>query len=108
MSWGYSIKDLDFLAYFKGDSSSTPLEAHRSESGGGCEEGFHAIKRKMDTRRCRAVDLERATGVFDSVDDLSLAISLLAASPGRHHDPALQGPLRHPFRNGYRDLQQSN
>ena len=55
----------------------------------------------------RVVDLERATGIFDSVDDLELRH--LAAegrlAPGRDHDPALQGPLRQEVQSGYRDLQ---
>ena len=53
------------------------------------------------------VDLERATGVFDSVDDLSLAISLLRAA-SRRGDITIRrckDRFGHPFPNGYRDLQ---
>ena len=55
----------------------------------------------------RVVDLERATGVFDSVDDLSLAISLLRAA-SRRGDITIRrckDRFGNPFENGYRDLQ---
>ena len=83
-------------------SRSKPSSRRRAASiKGGRERRRAASEKKMEEYGgdfARVVDLERATGVFDSVDDLSLAISLLrAAPPGRHHDPALQGPLRPPL-----------
>ena len=55
----------------------------------------------------RVVDVERATGIFDSVDDLSLAVSLLRAA-SRRGDITIRrckDRFGKPFENGYRDLQ---
>ena len=55
----------------------------------------------------RVVDLERATGIFDSVDDLSFAISLLrdASRRGEITIRRCKDRFGKPFENGYRDLQ---
>ena len=55
----------------------------------------------------RVVDVERATGIFDSVDDLSLAVSAFRGPPpaGRHHDPRCKDAFFALFDSGYRDLQ---
>ena len=55
----------------------------------------------------RVVDVERATGIFDSVDDLSLAVSLLRAA-SRRGDITIRrckDRFGDPFDSGYRDLQ---
>ena len=111
---GASIKDLAFLAYFKGDRLLAPLEAIVQEAGGEYKRGPRKkegrIREKMEEYGgdfARVVDLERATGVFDSVDDLSLAISLLRAA-SRRGDITIRrckDRFGKPFENGYRDLQ---
>ena len=55
----------------------------------------------------RVVDVERATGVFDSVDDLSLAITRLKRASRRGDITILRckDHFGHPFDTGYRDLQ---
>ena len=55
----------------------------------------------------RVVDVERATGIFDSVDDLSLAITRLKRA-SRRGDITIRrckDHFGHPFDTGYRDLQ---
>ena len=111
---GASINELAGLAYLKGDRLLEPLEAIVQEAGGEYKRGPRKkegrIKEKMEEYGgdfARVVDLERTTGVFDSVDDLSLAISLLIAASRRGDITIRRCKDRFgcPFENGYRDLQ---
>jgi hypothetical protein len=111
---GASIEQLSSLAYFKGDKLLKPLKAIILKAGGEYKRGprkkERRIKEKMeeyDGDFARVLDLERATGVFDSVDDLMFAISLLRAASRMGEITILRCKDRfgHPRPNGYRDLQ---
>ena len=111
---GASINELAGMAYLKGDRLLEPLEAIIHKAGGEYKRGPRKkegrIKEKMAEYEgdvARVVDLERATGVFDSVDDLILAISLLRAASRRGNIKIRRCKDRFgcPFENGYRDLQ---
>tara|TARA_B100002052_G_scaffold293176_1_gene315900 strand:- start:276 stop:1175 length:900 start_codon:yes stop_codon:yes gene_type:complete len=111
---GASIEQLASLAYFKGDKLLKPLEIIIQEAGGEYKRGprkkERRIKEKMeeyDGDFARVVDLERATGVFDSVDDMSQAISLLrnASHRGEITIRRCKDRFGNPCSNGYRDVQ---
>jgi len=111
---GASIEQLASLAYFKGDKLLKPLEIIIQEAGGEYKRGPRKkegrIKEKMkeyDGDFARIVDLERATGVFDSVDDMNQAISLLrdASHRGEIIIRRCKDRFGNPCSNGYRDVQ---
>ena len=105
---GASIDALAALAYFHGEDLLESLRRFVQDAGGEYKRGPRKSKSRIRQKTekdyggdvARVVDLERATGIFDSVDDLSFAISLLrdASRRGEIHDPALQGPLRQTVR----------
>lgn len=109
-----SIEQLASLAYFKGDILLKPFKAIILKAGGEYKRGprkkERRIKEKIKEYDCdfgRVLDLERATGVFDSVDDMIFAISLLRAASRRGEITILRCKDRfgNPCSNGYRDLQ---
>ena len=109
-----SVVDLVALAFFNGRRLLESLEGYVLEAGGKYEWGPRKSKSRITQKAeeyggdvARVVDVERATGIFDSVDDLSLAVSLLRAAARRGEITIRRCKDRfgHPFDSGYRDLQ---
>ncbi|CAH0363824.1 unnamed protein product [Pelagomonas calceolata] len=112
---GASIDALAALAYFHGEDLLESLRRFVQDAGGEYKRGPRKSKSRIRQKTekdyggdvARVVDLERATGIFDSVDDLSFAISLLrdASRRGEITIRRCKDRFSHPFENGYRDLQ---
>ncbi len=103
------------LAGRHGEALIKSLEGLVQDAGGAYNVGprkkVGRIKQKAEDEYdgdvARVVDVERATGVFESVDDLSFAISLLRAA-SRRGEITIRRCKDHfgqPFDTGYRDLQ---
>ena len=115
MPEGASIDALGALAYFHGDELLESLRRFVQKAGGEYKRGPRKSKSRIRQKTkndyngdvARVVDLERATGIFDSVDDLSMAVSLLrvASCRGEIKIRRCKDRFGHPFEKGYRDLQ---
>ncbi len=112
---GASIDALAALAYFHGEDLLESLRQFVQDAGGEYKRGPRKSKSRIRQKTekdyggdvARVVDLERATGIFDSVDDLSFAISLLrdASRRGEITIRRCKDRFGKPFENNYRDLQ---
>ena len=112
---GASAADLIELAVCHDETLIKSLEGLVQDAGGaynvGPQKKEGRIKQKAEDDYgddvARVVDVERATGVFDSVDEMSLAITRLkrASCRGDIKIRRCKDHFGHPFKTGYRDLQ---
>ena len=115
LSEGASAADLIELAKRHGEALIKSLKGLVQDAGGAFDVGPRKNEGRIKQKAAddyggdvaRVCDVEQATGVFDSVDEMSLAITRLkrASRRGDITIRCCKDHFGHPFKTGYRDLQ---